>query len=394
MGKTNNLFTGIVRKKVGSLVGYRIANSNNGEKQGLRTYVANPKNPKTLAQAIQRCKLGPASRFYRAFSNILDHAFEGVAVGTPSRSHFMSLAMLSNSPASPKGDTAIPVFPYIVSQGSMPVSPFNSFAVDVITIGAVGHNSSTESFSNRSVSTYTDLVTKANPTLQYGDEVTFLGIVAPVSGDVVGTPIPVHKSLVLDLGDDTKMTDALASPFLTFTDGATGLSVAAAAGYKLLAGTFIMSRRNGSAWVYTPAQMIVTDSGAEFYNDGNVEQAVRSYMDKNANASSDLILQQANNGVASNEWVLTEDGFVVLKNASGTNVRVAMGYTISHAQYWVKVTGVGESEMIEDTNTPAEYRSLANSVFDNPRQMTLATGINVGSSTTAWDEPEGVMPRP
>lgn len=114
MGKTNNLFTGIVRKKVGSLVGYRITNSNNGEKQGLRTYVANPKNPKSLAQAIQRCKLGPASRFYRAFSNILDHAFEGVAVGTPSRSHFMSLAMLSNSPASPKGDNTIPVFPYIV----------------------------------------------------------------------------------------------------------------------------------------------------------------------------------------------------------------------------------------------------------------------------------------
>lgn len=394
MGKTNNLFTGIVRKKVGSLVGYRITNSNNGEKQGLRTYVANPKNPKSLAQAIQRCKLGPASRFYRAFSDILDHAFEGVAIGTPSRSHFMSLAMLSNSPASPKGDTNIPVFPYIVARGSMPVSPFNSVAADVITIGAVGHNSATETWGSTIVSTYTQNVIAHNPTLQDGDEVTFMGVIAPVSGDVVGTPIPVHKSLVLNLGDDTLMSFAMDSPFLTFTDGATGLSVTAATGYKLLAGTFIMSRRNGSSWQYTPAEMIVTDSGAEFYNEGNVEQAVRSYMDKSASASSELILQQANNGVASTEWVLTDDGYVVLRNANGTNVRVAKGYTISHAQYWVKVTGVGESEMTDDDVTPGEYRTLGPTIFENPRQMTLATGINVGSSTTAWDEPEGAMPRP
>lgn len=394
MGKTNNLFTGIVRKKVGSLVGYRITNSNNGEKQGLRTYVANPKNPKSLAQAIQRCKLGPASRFYRAFSIILDHAFEGVEIGTPSRSHFMSLAMLSNSPASPKGDTTIPVFPYIVARGSMPVSPFNSVAADVITIGAVGHNSADETWGTMNVSTFTQEVLASNPTLQDGDEVTFMGVIAPVSGSVVGTPIPVYKSLVLNLGDDTIMTNALASPFLTFTDGATGLSVTAATGYKLLAGTFIMSRRNGSAWQYTPAEMIVTNSGADFYNEDNVEQAVRSYMEKSASASSALILQQANNGVASAEWVLTDDGYVVLKNTDGRNVRIARGKTTSGAMYWVKVTGVGTSELTSDEDTPAGYRSLPQTLFDNPRQFTLATGVNVGSSTSAWDDPEGEIPRP
>lgn len=387
MGKTNNLFTGIVRKKVGSLVGYRITNSNNGEKQGLRTYVANPKNPKSLAQAIQRCKLGPASRFYRAFSSILDHAFEGVAVGTPSRSHFMSLAMLSNSPASPKGDATIPVFPYIVARGSMPVSPFNSVAIDVITIGAVGHNSADETWGTMNVSTFTEYVVEANPTLEYGDEVTFMGVIAPVSGNEVGTPIPVYKSLVLNLGDDTLMTEALASPFLTFTDGATGLSVTAATGYKLLAGTFIMSRRNGSAWQYTPAEMIVTNSGADFYNEDNVEQAVRSYMEKSASASSALILQQANNGVASTEWVLADDGYVVLKNANGRNVRIAKGKTTSGATYYVKVTGVGTSQLKGDDSVPLGYLTLPQTIFDNPRQFTLATGVNVGSSTSPWADP-------
>lgn len=296
MGKTNNLFTGIVRKKVGSLVGYRITNSNNGEKQGLRTYVANPKNPKTLAQAIQRCKLGPASRFYRAFSDILDHAFEGVAVGTPSRSHFMSLAMLSGTPASPKGDTDIPVFPYIVTEGSMPVSLFPSILGSNLEVKGLKVGNAAQL--PETIGEFAQQIIENTPSIQEGDEITFVALVAPSLGDLIGARIPVHMSIVLDTTDTSSMSDWNSSPFVQIAPSLGFIELRpSGADYKMLAATCVMSRRIGASWVYTPASMLVTAQGAAVYNDSKVEEAVRSYMDKNTYATSDLILQQANNGL-------------------------------------------------------------------------------------------------
>lgn len=52
-----------------------------------------PTNPKSAKQALQRMVLASAAKLASAFEPIVNHSFEGVAVGTKSVQHFRSLAM-------------------------------------------------------------------------------------------------------------------------------------------------------------------------------------------------------------------------------------------------------------------------------------------------------------
>lgn len=90
-------------------------------KQITRERVSKVKNPKTGAQSLQRMKLAPAARFYRAFENILSHSFEGYAYGNPNRQRFMQLAMLrQDGPFMAKDNIKIPLSRYQISDGSLP----------------------------------------------------------------------------------------------------------------------------------------------------------------------------------------------------------------------------------------------------------------------------------
>lgn len=377
MGKTNNLFTGIVRKKVGSLVGYRITNSNNGEKQGLRTYVANPKNPKSLAQAIQRCKLGPASRFYRAFSNILDHAFEGVAVGTPSRSHFMSLAMQSATPAVAKGDSSIPVFPYIVSQGSLPFLPLIAFENGNASCPLVEVD---EDFpGSTQIGVAVSEILANGGLLQQGDEITFVGVMLPLfNGHTMELPIAFSHSFVLDPTITDTIEDDWHTQYANFgLTEADGFVVSPKG--TLLAGAFIISRRDGSNWYYTNSQMKVTTAGEQYYNDALVEAAVRSYMDKGDTKTSELILQQANNGISTSAWVVNADGYVVLLNDSNEVIRIAKGKNQSGtALPIIKVSGVFK---VTTGELPTALANVSSVIFDNQTEAKNSTGIDMGTGS-------------
>lgn len=388
MGKTNNLFTGIVRKKVGSLVGYRITNSNNGEKQGLRTYVANPKNPKSLAQAIQRCKLGPASRFYRAFSMILDHAFEGVEIGTPSRSHFMSLAMQSATPASPKGSTAIPVFPYIVSQGSLPIVPETEahFANNVSSLVCHALQTSNNLPGQATIAAATQDILEHSPLLQDGDEITFMGIILPTSSwtgsEENMIPIPVYSSMVLDLAETNKTyRECFDSPFY-YGGFFNGLQIVPNEGKcKILAGTFIISRREGSKWIYSNSEFVVTKDGEDFYNEELVEAAVRSYMDKSSTASSDLILQQATESQVLT-WYVDSDGYVVQKTADGEIIRVAKGK--STGGDYLPIKRIDGTYYVVSDSLPETLSTKLVQKFDTYAAASAATGLNIGTAATAF----------
>lgn len=391
MGKTNNLFTGIVRKKVGSLVGYRITNSNNGEKQGLRTYVANPKNPKSLAQAIQRCKLGPASRFYRAFSMILDHAFEGVEIGTPSRSHFMSLAMQSATPAVGKGETAIPVFPYIVSQGSLPLVPMTQAEVNynVSNLVCRALQTSNNVPATASIAQITQDILEHSPLLQDGDEITFMAIILPASNwngvaDIFENmiPIPTHFSVVLDLAETSKTFVECFDNHYYNASFYNGLQIVPNEGAcKILAGTFIISRRDGSKWIYSNSEFVVTKDGEEFYNDELVEAAIRSYMDKSSTASSDLILQQATESQVLT-WYVDSDGYVVQKTADGEIIRVAKGK--STGGDYLPIKRIDGTYYVVSSSLPETLSTKLVQKFDTYAAASVATGLNIGSANTAF----------
>lgn len=94
-------------------------------KQVTRERVSKVKNPKTGAQSLQRMKLAPAARFYRAFESILSHSFEGYAYGNRNRQRFTQLALLrQDGPFMAKDNVQVPISAYQISDGSLPSVEF------------------------------------------------------------------------------------------------------------------------------------------------------------------------------------------------------------------------------------------------------------------------------
>lgn len=76
---------GNFKGKLGNTVGYSLKDSNNKQTQGVRVYQPVVRNPKTAAQAEQRCKLAPINATYRALKMVIDRGQEGKAYGNKSR---------------------------------------------------------------------------------------------------------------------------------------------------------------------------------------------------------------------------------------------------------------------------------------------------------------------
>lgn len=84
---------GIIKGKKGNTVFYKVANSNNKEKQGLREYVPVVRNPKTDGQKYQRAIAATVMRAYAAGKAIFDHSFQGIQNGGRNMNHFRKLNM-------------------------------------------------------------------------------------------------------------------------------------------------------------------------------------------------------------------------------------------------------------------------------------------------------------
>lgn len=85
---TGNMFLGMARKSVGDVVFYRA----DGQQRS-RVRNRNPKNPKSPAQCVQRMVLSTASKIAQAYRPIINHSFEGVAVGSASERYFQKITM-------------------------------------------------------------------------------------------------------------------------------------------------------------------------------------------------------------------------------------------------------------------------------------------------------------
>lgn len=82
---------GVIKGKKGNTVFYRVTNSNNKEKQGLREYVPVVANPKTEGQLYQRAIVATIMRAYAAGKEIFDHSFQNVKTGGMSMNHFRKI---------------------------------------------------------------------------------------------------------------------------------------------------------------------------------------------------------------------------------------------------------------------------------------------------------------
>lgn len=107
--------------KKGSNVFYKISNSSNAQKQGVRERVYEVSNPKTRSQALQRMKVRAAQNFYNTLAPILNRAMQGVKYGGMTRNEFMKYALsMSDSPAVEKGSSVAIPGAYLLSKGSLP----------------------------------------------------------------------------------------------------------------------------------------------------------------------------------------------------------------------------------------------------------------------------------
>lgn len=120
-----NMLLGFARGSVGDLTFYR-----RNAQQITRARSRVVKNPKTLAQQMQRAIMRTAVGAYGVIKNICDHSFEGVAYGADSYAKFLklNLDMLRGLAAAggentksflPAGFNGLVAMPWVLSKGSI-----------------------------------------------------------------------------------------------------------------------------------------------------------------------------------------------------------------------------------------------------------------------------------
>lgn len=302
--KSGGIF-GFVRGKVGGKSFYVIpgrSSSSGKTEQGVRAIAEEISNPQTVAQCMQRMKLAPAQKFYKAFSELLNNAWQGVKYGDASRRHFLSKCMAVDGPYVQRGvDRFIPAA-YPFSEGSLPsvgIEPFSGGA-QVITLAAT--------------TTETD-VTNAVLANALGVSISTqisVAVVNNVNGIFQPTYIPYSQRLTLDeipagtLGKD-------ANGHITIDPSGLGLENSA-----MVACCVVISTQDASGnWLRSTQEMIISNElRASLYSSEALEAAIYSYQDGTNTVNSinsewyyNLGMSQAWGGkLTSTLWQVTEEG--------------------------------------------------------------------------------------
>ncbi len=162
---------GLWRGKKGSSVFYKLTNSNNAQKQGIRERVYEVANPQSNGQATQRAKLLPAQRVAGVIREIVERGWQGVDYGSKSRSEFLkrALKMSSGYPYITKDDDRIVPGAYQISKGTISgvtCEYDDTFSIDTnIMLGSGTFDTWGEVF---------QAVIDNNANIQEGDQLTFI----------------------------------------------------------------------------------------------------------------------------------------------------------------------------------------------------------------------------
>ena len=115
-------FLGVKRGKLGDAVGYNVANSSDGTRQGWRIYQPVVRNPQTDGQMVQRVKLAAVNNLYRDLKEVIRRSMENKKYGDESRRAWLSMALgqAFNGPWISKGFTlGLPIDGVPISVGSI-----------------------------------------------------------------------------------------------------------------------------------------------------------------------------------------------------------------------------------------------------------------------------------
>lgn len=290
---------GVLKGKRGNTVFFKIANSNNKEKQGSREYVAEVANPMTVPQATQRVKMTPAIRFYSAFKeDCLDHSFEGIKYGGQSMRHFMKKAfeLQTGWPFARKGLAVALPAEYLMSQGSLNPIQYkfdsdNNFVCEVLsmvdgTLGAWAQS----------------VIDASHGSIQNGDQITIITL----EGDYYLAPLPKTVRVILDTTATADAETALGEMGINISPD--GVIAASSQDFTIYGGAIILSRpdvaqTNGALTWKRSTQRMAVNYGhrdvAYLFTQAAYNSAVRSYTKAgNRDIQSDYYLNQGKRNVA------------------------------------------------------------------------------------------------
>ena len=328
-----NMLLGHARGKVGSLVFSR----SNG-KQIVRAKADVVKNPKTLAQTIQRIMLNTISQAYSKMSAICDHSFEGVKVGQDSMSYFMrqnlnalrtkvSEAIASGTTMeeifsfSPLGSGIFVPNDYLISKGKLP------------SVAVIDASSDAQMAAVINGATYQTVIDSIGG--QRGDQLTFVGVV----GSSIDSLTFKFARIILDPTDAQGEQLPLTTAFLDGTsvnaanprnEGAINLTVSGNnvefdfGDTYIFAGAVIVSRKGSDeAWLRSDATLTANASSSEqVYNlqlaidlseQGNIDTPNSRYLNNSGNGR---LAEQAEPVAAASIREVSLDGNPVARGSS------------------------------------------------------------------------------
>lgn len=263
--------TGLIgnfKGKVGNMVGYNLKDSNNKQTQGIRVYQPVVRNPKTYAQAEQRCIMKPINDFYRALKPIISRGYEGKAYGNASRLAWLKNVMKTfNGPWLVKGSAEQWPIACQVTAGSLPNLSIEEIQTSAIAISC----DFVEAKSGLTIAEATAALLAHYSFLKEGDQIT-IAVVLGDEGEMSSSII----SFVLS-STDTTQTDFLSAE----------TSALMVTGFGGIQGVAVIVSREGANGTHlrsnTVFELITSIANNDVYKPAAKETAVRSYMSNGGN---------------------------------------------------------------------------------------------------------------
>lgn len=268
--------TGLIgnfKGKVGNMVGYNLKDSNNKQTQGIRVYQPVVRNPKSYAQAQQRCIMQPINQSYRLFKEVITRGYEGVSYGNASRLVWLKDAMKGfTGPWVRKGIANVYPVDCQMTKGSLPAFSCN-IQSDNLRLYVDGVVAETAVATVGALST---LLLEKLTYLQEGDQITIVGV-NPTSDS---KPVAIESIVI-------KTTSSVALQGIT-TENNRICFDAEFLGLEFIKAGFIVLSREGSNGAHLRSSQFMRfdsdwQSDVQVY-DGDNEVAIRSYMATGTNA--------------------------------------------------------------------------------------------------------------
>lgn len=388
---------GLWKGKKGSSVFYKIWNSNNKEKQGVREYQPEVRNPQTNGQADQRMKMLAAQLVKGALRDIVSRSFQGIPYGAKSRLEFMKYALRAEIfPYLPKGWTDPVPGSYLVSRGTL------------APIGCIYEQSEPAFMFNfqcgsevESTTTEGDLaaqILEKNSQFQEGDQLTFIGC---LMWDGFSIHFEwVYYSIILNPDSTRVLRDIPGydrAPIKNMTKGSINYMAMAGDADNLCSAACIHSRQGADGlFLRSTTELTIpleyNDNFESYFSAAAKSVARASYQTKTRSNATDWPVQESQEIAGTVDGTYTLSGFTGdMAVLNGLNVKVLVSETTGNlkAVYIIDVGSYGDA-LVAYNGQAAQYTVGGEVTYLRPDQVPdLAT-----LPTIRWTAQAGRMAAP